>query len=66
MHTQQLLAHHLQLNYQLRQLSTAVARFLHLFKFGLVVYGVSNTPRIGGNREIPAYFLSTSESNPPI
>ncbi len=24
---------------------------------GLVVYGTSNVPRIGGNREIPAYFF---------
>ncbi len=37
--------------------AVTVARFLHLFKFGLVVYGTSNVPRIGGSRETPAYFF---------
>ena len=43
----------------------AIARFLHLFKFGLVVYGASNAPKVGGNREIPAYFLSIINSSKP-
>jgi len=34
-----------------------VARFLHLFKFGLVVYGASVAPSTGGNREIPAFVF---------
>ena len=44
----------------LRYIITAtatVARFLHLFKFGLVVYGASDAPRIGGSCETPAYFF---------
>ena len=34
-----------------------VVRFLHLFKFGLVVYGASVAPSTGGNREIPAFVF---------
>ena len=46
------------INNCINQLHDAV-RFLHLFKFGLVVLGVS-TPRAAGNREIPCCFFVES------
>ena len=49
------MAHHLR--YTITATAITVARFLHLFKFGLVVYGTSNVPRVGGSRETPAYFF---------
>ena len=47
------MAHHLRFTITATATITVV-RFLHLFKFGLVVYGASVAPSTGGNREIPA------------
>ena len=50
------MAHHLRFTITATATITVV-RFLHLFKFGLVVYGASVAPSTGGNREIPAFVF---------